>query len=48
MRGPMPRGNVEKVKRNLFGTPTKEDREEFQKTYQETMEQGRKVKNYPY
>ena len=45
MRGPMERGNVEKVKRNLFGSPTKADRDAFDRTYQETMAEGRKV-NY--
>ena len=46
MRPPIQRGNVEKVKRNLFGTPTKEDKEAFQRTYEETMAEGRKVITY--
>ena len=47
MRPPVERGNIEKVKRNLFGTPTKADRDAFQKTYEETMAEGRRVSRNP-
>ena len=43
MRAPPARGNVQKVKRNLFGSPSKEDQEAFRKTYEETMARDRQV-----
>ena len=46
MRAPPARGNVQKVKRNLFGSPSKEDQEAFRKTYEETMARDRQVINF--
>ena len=43
MRAPPARGNVQKVKRNLFGSPTKEDQEAFKRTYEESMAKDREV-----
>ena len=40
----IPRGNIQKVRRNLFGSPTQEDRDQFTKLYEEQMEKDRQVK----
>lgn len=40
----IPRGNIQKVRRNLFGSPTQEDRDQFTKMYEEQMAKDRQVK----
>lgn len=39
----IPRGNIQKVRRNLFGSPTQEDRDSFTKMYEEQMAKDRQV-----
>ncbi|CAG5099273.1 Oidioi.mRNA.OKI2018_I69.XSR.g16399.t1.cds [Oikopleura dioica] len=44
----IPRGNIQKVRRNLFGSPTQEDRDQFTKLYEEQMEKDRQEMERKY
>lgn len=44
----IPRGNIQKVRRNLFGSPTQEDRDSFTKMYEEQMAKDRQEMERKY